>query len=272
MEKTASSGGELKTEGTQAALTRGPGGAGSKYRRIMVGRRSWRAFLQYELITGLFGDWPGALGLWLRRSLYPFLFRECAGKPIIGRHVILRSPGRISLGRNVVISEGCTLDAKGENGQGILIGDNVFIGQSTIITMADGTIEIGEGTNISSFCRIGTLGHTRIGKKVLIAAYCYILGGGHDASRTDIPVIDQPNVTKGGATIGDGAWLGARVTVMDGVHVGNHAIIGAHAVVTHDIPDYAIAVGIPARVIRSRQPVPGGSGGPPAAASGAAAT
>ncbi|HIE11284.1 MAG TPA: hypothetical protein EYP62_06680, partial [Kiritimatiellae bacterium] len=167
--------GELKTEGTQAALTRGPGSALAKYRRVVVGRRQWRALLEYELITGFFGGWPGALGLWLRRCFYPRLFRECAGKPIIGRHVVLRSPWRISLGRNVVISEGCTLDAKGVQGEGIIIGDYVFIGQSTIITMADGTIEIGEGTNISSFCRIGTLGHTRIGKKVLIAAYCYVV-------------------------------------------------------------------------------------------------
>jgi acetyltransferase-like isoleucine patch superfamily enzyme len=53
--------------------------------------------------------------------------------------------------------------------------------------------------------------------------------------------------------IGDHAWLGARVTVLDGVKIGRHAIIGAHSLVTCDVPDWGVAVGTPARVIRVRQ-------------------
>jgi len=252
---------DLKVEGTQAVLTSSSGGAAGKYMDLVVGSRRRVDLLKYELITGCFGNWPGALGLWLRRQFYRYLLRECGSGLIVGVNVTLRSPGRISLGRNVVLSDGCTLDAKGREGDGIIIGDGVFIGQGTIVTMADGTIEIAEQANIGSYCRIGTLGHTRIGRKTLLAAYCYVLGGGHESSRTDVAIIDQPNTTRGGAQVGDGCWLGARVTVMDGVQIGKETIVGAHAVVTRDLPDFAVAVGIPARVVKMRDgtPPPGGA-------------
>jgi acetyltransferase-like isoleucine patch superfamily enzyme len=59
---------------------------------------------------------------------------------------------------------------------------------------------------------------------------------------------------KGGVSIGAHAWLGARVTVLDGVRIGERAIIGAHSLVMDDVPDDAVAVGIPAKVVRVRRP------------------
>ncbi len=62
----------------------------------------------------------------------------------------------------------------------------------------------------------------------------------------------QPIETKGGIVIADNVWLGFGVIVLDGVRIGNGAVIGAGAVVNHDIPDNAIAVGVPARIIKMR--------------------
>jgi acetyltransferase-like isoleucine patch superfamily enzyme len=59
---------------------------------------------------------------------------------------------------------------------------------------------------------------------------------------------------RGGVTIGEHAWLGTRVTVLDGVKIGRHAVIGAHSLVKDDVPDYAVAVGTPAKIIRMRGP------------------
>ena len=243
---------DLRTDGTQAALTDERQSSLAKYGDIVVGSRRLRAIVKYDLITGLFGAWPGALGLALRRLFYRRLFRECGRGVVIGRNVALRRPGRISLGDNVVIGDGCTLDAKGEEGSGIHIRDGVFLGSGTIVSMAGGSIEIDEGANIGSTCRIGTFGHTRIGKKALLAAYCYLVGAAHETDRLDTPILDQPNYTKGGVQVGDGCWLGARVTVLDGVSVGRDSIVGAHAVVTKDLPALCVAVGIPAKVIRMR--------------------
>jgi acetyltransferase-like isoleucine patch superfamily enzyme len=60
--------------------------------------------------------------------------------------------------------------------------------------------------------------------------------------------------------VGEGAWLGAGVTVLDGCTVGSHAIVGTGAVVTKPIPDYAVAVGVPARVVRDRREKAGPAG------------
>jgi acetyltransferase-like isoleucine patch superfamily enzyme len=70
-----------------------------------------------------------------------------------------------------------------------------------------------------------------------------------------IPMMNQPLTTKGGIFVGDDVWFGVGVTVLDGVHIGNGAVIGAGSVVTHDIPEGAIAAGVPARVIRMRRDI-----------------
>ena len=92
----------------------------------------------------------------------------------------------------------------------------------------------------------------RIGTETLLAAYCYLVGGGHDFDRVDVPVVQQARPSRG-IGVGPGGWLGAGAIVLDGVSVGASAIVGAHAVVTQDVPDYAIVAGAPARVVRDRR-------------------
>ena len=78
------------------------------------------------------------------------------------------------------------------------------------------------------------------------------MGGGHEFGRTDVPVIRQGRPSKG-IDVGPGCWLGAGAAILDGVSVGHDAVIGAHAVVTDDVPAFAIAAGAPARVVRDRR-------------------
>lgn len=243
--------------GVQDALQDASSGALTKYRRLVVGDVGFLGFLKYELITSCFGSWPGAAGFALRGLLYPRLFKSCGRKVVFGRNLTIRHPGRIALGNRVVLSDGVILDAKGREGEGILVRDGAFIGLNTVVTTTDGTIELDEKCNIGAYCRIGSYGRTRIGKKALLAAWVYVVGAGHETSRTDIPILDQPNITRGGAEVGDGCWLGARVTVLDGVKIGRDSIVGAHALVTKDLPEFSIAVGTPAKVTGSRRAAPG---------------
>lgn len=241
----------LKESGSQGVLLDPSSGALSKYRRFVVGSDDWWYFVKFELITSLFVSWPGAMGLWFRQKFYPLLFKRCGKNVVFGRNLVIRHPLQISLGDNVVISDEVTLDAKGDDGQ-ITIDDSVFIGKGTILTVLDGLIEVGRKTSIGCYCRIGSTQQTRIGRDVLIAAYVYILGADHETARTDIPIIDQPNISLGGASVGDGAWIGTKSTVLDGVQVGANCVVGGHSLVTKSIPDFAVAVGTPAEVIKSR--------------------
>jgi acetyltransferase-like isoleucine patch superfamily enzyme len=90
-----------------------------------------------------------------------------------------------------------------------------------------------------------------VGKGVLMAAYCYVIGGDHDFSDPAKSVLEQER-TSAGVSVGDGVWMGAGVKILDGVTIGHSAVIGAAAVVKDDVPASAIAVGIPARVVASR--------------------
>lgn len=243
---------ELSDRGIQETLKGGRSNPLRSYSNVVVGKQGLLALIKYEIITGICAGIPGALGIVMRQKLYKFLFKSCGKGLVIGKNVNIRCPNRIRVGDNVVVGNNCTLDAKGTNGSGIEIEDGVFIGESSIISTADGSIRIGTQSNISSFCRIATLTSINIGKKVLIAAYCYICGGGHKHDRSDIPIMDQPNYTKGSQDIGNGCWIGTRTTVLDGVSIGPDTIIGAHSLVTAEIPAMSIALGSPAKVLKKR--------------------
>jgi acetyltransferase-like isoleucine patch superfamily enzyme len=152
----------------------------------------------------------------------------------------------------VVIDDGCCLDAKGTDNRGILIGNGVFIGRNTILSCKNGDIDIDEGANIGFNCEIFSASRVHVGRNVLMAAYTYLVGGDHLFDRTDIPVLQQGRTARG-IDVGDGVWLGAHVVVTDGSTAGRDAIIGAGAVVVGEIPEFAIATGIPARVTRDRR-------------------
>lgn len=225
--------------------------ARDKYARLVVGRPGWGALVKYELVQ-LASQWvPGALGLALRKWLYPTLLGACGRGVVFGQHVVLRHPHKIRIGDGAVIDDHCLLDAKGEGNAGIVLGEGVFLGRNTILSCKDGDIEIGAGANIGFNCEIFSASRVRLGRQALLAAYCYVIGGGHDWSDPSRPVLEQGRVSRG-VEIGEAAWLGAGARVLDGVSVGAHAVVGAGAVVRDDVPERAIAAGVPARVVGTR--------------------
>jgi acetyltransferase-like isoleucine patch superfamily enzyme len=228
-----------------------PGSSRGKYASLVVGRPGLAALLKYELVVTLSQARAGALGLLLRKQLYPWLLGSCGRNVVFGQNVVLRHPHKIHIGSNVVIDDNCLLDAKGETNRGITIGDGVFVGRNTILSCKNGDIELKSTANIGFNCEVFSASRVTIGAGVLMAAYSYIIGGDHDFSDPARSVLDQPR-TSSGVTIGDGAWLGAGAKVLDGVSVGDHAVVGAGAVVRDNVPAHAVAVGVPARLVTSR--------------------
>ena len=141
-----------------------------------------------------------------------------------------------------------------EEGSGsITLGERVHIYQNNMLQTGEGgSIEIGDRTHVQPRCQFTAyLGKIRIGRQVEIAPACAFYPYNH-SMKPGTPVQEQPLHAKTGIEIGDYAWLGYGVTVLDGARIGEGAVIAAGAVVSSEIPPNAIAAGVPARVIGER--------------------
>jgi len=221
-----------------------------KYQDLVVGRRGIGRLLLYEAAQ-LLASWvPGALGLVLRKVFYPPLLGSCGRNVVFGQGVVLRHPHKIHIGDDVTVDDLVVLDAKGTSNQGIRIGNGVFLGRSTILSCKDGDITLGNAVNIGFNSEIFSGSTVTVGDHGLFAAYVYLVGGGHEFEG-DRPVIEQQRVSKGIA-LGRNVWLGTGAKVLDGVKLGSDVVVGANAVVREDLPDGAIAAGVPAKIVRQR--------------------
>ncbi|MCX6998472.1 MAG: acyltransferase [Kiritimatiellaeota bacterium] len=221
------------------------------YRDLVIGRPGFWPLFQYELVTFLSTNVPGALGLWLRARLYPKLLKRCGRGAVFGLNTILRHPHKIELGDNVVVDDNCLLDAKGTDNAGIKMGDSVFIGRNSILSCKNGDIVLGDRVNIGFNCEVFSGSRVAVGAGTLLAAYTYLIGGDHVAELDEDIV--HTGSTSHGIEVGENCWFGAGVKVLDNVKIGIHSIVGTGAVVTQDVPAYSIAVGLPAKVIRDRR-------------------
>ena len=223
-----------------------------RYADLVIGKPGLRALVRYESIVTLCSGLPGALGLFLRSKLFPLLLGRTGRNVTFGVNVTLRHPHKIAIGDDVVIDDGCVLDAKGTDNEGIRIGSGVFVGRNTILSCKNGDIVVDDRANIGFNCEIFSASRVRLGKDALVAAYTYLVGGDHLHDRTDVPVLHQGRTARG-IEVDDNVWLGAHVVVADGSRVGRDAIVGAGAVVIGEVPPFHVAAGVPARVLRDRR-------------------
>lgn len=108
---------------------------------------------------------------------------------------------------------------------------------------------INKGCSVGDFAHIYATKEIVLEKDVLLANFVYISDNVHGFENINLPIIKQQVIQRNTVRIGEGSWLGEHVCVI-GANIGKHCIIGANSVVTHDIPDYCVAVGAPARVIK----------------------
>lgn len=235
---------------THAAATRG-GNVLSRYQDLIVGHRSWWGLLYFEWCM-LLQILPGALGLMLRKLFWPRLFGSCGAGTVFGQGVVLRHPHRIHLGRRVVVSENCILDARHDRESRVLVlDDDVNLANDVMISCKNGTVHIGERVGVGARVIIhSTDGNpVRVGDDVVIGPMCYLVGGGnYNLDRLDLPIGQQGIKSDCGVVVEKGAWLGSGVTVLGGVRVGVGSVAAAGAVVSREVPDLAICRGVPARI------------------------
>jgi acetyltransferase-like isoleucine patch superfamily enzyme len=222
-----------------------------KYMEIFVGEKGLLYFLKFEIITTLFGGMGGSLGLFLRKIFYPLLFRRVGKNCFFGKNITLRQPHKIVIGDNCIIDDLCVLDGKSYHEIGIKIGNNVFLNRNCILSCHFEKIEIGDNCDIGPNNVFQAGGPIKVGDNVITSAYCYFVASTRKIDRTDIPIIAQGTISKG-IEIGDNCFIGAYAMVNDGVKIGRDTVIGAGSIVLKDIPEFSVAFGTPAKVVRSR--------------------
>lgn len=142
---------------------------------------------------------------------------------------------------------------KAADGGPVEVAESVHILRDSVLeTGHGGAISIGRDTFLHPRSQVMAYrGNVRIGDHCAIAPNCAFYSYNHGVASGEL-IKRQPLTTRGGITVGDDVWLGFGVIVLDGVNIGSGAIIGAGSVVTDDIPENAIAVGNPARVVSTR--------------------
>ena len=164
----------------------------------------------------------------------------------------------LQLGANIFIGDRVII-FQDSNGGPVELAESVHLESDTCIQTGDGgSLKIGSETYIQPRCQFSAYkAPIQIGCGVQIAPNCAFYPYDHGVAPGEL-IAKQPLQTKGGIIIDDDAWLGFGVIVLDGVRIGKGAVVGAGAVVTQDVPDGAIAVGVPARVVNMRSSLAGG--------------
>jgi len=186
---------------------------------------SWVKTVFMDFLGIIFFNWQHRIRVY---------YKKVSNQLVIGKRVRIITLSRFKVGRKVGIADGVIFDCGGniwgEARGGITIGNNSYIGYNSVL-LGGGEIEIG--------------------KKVLISPGTVITTQGHLIKDMGRYMKDQPTLLAK-IVIEDDVWIGANATILPGVRVGKGSVIGAGSVVTKDIPEYSIAVGIPAKVIRNR--------------------
>lgn len=186
-----------------------------------------RHFLE-ELYIAAFAWIPTVIGMAVRLLFWRPLFRRC-GRVRFGSGIAMQGCGNMRLADNVRIGRGCQLYADG------------------------GTLELGEQSALSPGVTVDASdGLIRLGRQVAVGPGTVLRAANHCFDSLERPIMLQGHLY-GEIVIDDDVWIAANCTITPGTRIGKGAIVGAGAVVTHDVEPYAIVGGVPARVIGSRR-------------------
>ena len=161
---------------------------------------------------------------------------------------------RIAIGDGCQFEAGVILRANTDTEPGIAIANDVSIKEYAVVNANTGRISIGARSWIGPYCLIYGNGNVRIGEDVLIAAHSSINTVSHVMRDTDSPINAQ-GIYCDPVTIEDDVWIGLNCTILQGITIGRGSVVGAGAVVTKDLPPWSVAMGVPARIVGSRNTI-----------------
>lgn len=190
---------------------------------------------------------------WLRS----LLLTGCKRKTLLfaGKGVKIKGRSRAAFGQSVQLGDAVTINALGE--EGLCIGDYSWIGSYSQLKVSFAFhdpgkyIRIGSHVGIGEFAHLGGAGGLEIGDDCIIGPYFSCHPENHRFENESM-LIRLQGTDKKGIRIGKNCWIGAKVTILDGVEIGDNCVVAAGAVVNKSMPSNALVAGVPARVIRNR--------------------
>ena len=220
--------------------------------------REFTGLAPREARGGEVSSYRGGAAMALRGVARKLSFGGSGGPLMVGGGVRITNPSWIFHSGRLMIEDGA--EVQGVSQGGIRFGAEVSIGPRTAIRPssyyggeAGLGLVVGDRSSFATDCFIGCSGEVTIGNDVLFGPGVRVYSENHVFSDTEATIRSQ-GVERSFVRIGDDCWIGSGTTIAAGVTIGTGVVIGAGSVVTRDIPDYSIAVGSPARVIRSRKP------------------
>lgn len=212
-----------------------------------------------QALQAALGWVPSIVGVGLRALAYRSML-HMEGAAAIEDGVRIRFASNVRLGAGVYLDHGAYLHACPAGitiGAGSLIMKNAILHVYNFRDLPRSGIAIGARSLVGEGCILRGQGGITIGDDVYLGTLVQLLAVNHVFADISRPISHQ-GITAAGISIADGAWLGSGAIVLDGVRIGRNAVVGAGAVVNKDVPDFCVAVGNPARVVRDlrRDPLP----------------
>jgi acetyltransferase-like isoleucine patch superfamily enzyme len=213
-----------------------------------TGERSLpRFFWQGLVLTTLYRlptIWATVLRGIVYRSVLGGIGRSC----LIEEDVRFQIPQRIFFGSRVFVGQYSYLDGQTSH---LRLGDDVHLARFCTLRAGEGGIVVQDGAGINMRCFLDGNGGLEIGANTLLSPGVQVITGNHVSDDPAVPIRFQ-GTSYGKVSIGEDCWLGTNVVVLPGVTIGKGSVVGAGAVVTRDVPEYCVALGLPARVVGHR--------------------
>ena len=218
------------------------------YMERATGSRSVARWLWQGFILSAFSRMPTIAAAILRGIIYRTVLGGIGSSCLIEEDVRFQVPRRITLGNRVFIGQYAYLDGQTSF---LRLGDDVHIARFVTLRAGERGITLHDNVGINMRCYIDGNGGVEVGSHTLFSPGVHCISGNHIFDDRETPIKYQ-GTAYGKITIGEDCWLGTNVVVLPGVTIGRGAVVGAGAVVTKDIPPFAIALGIPAKVVGER--------------------
>jgi galactoside O-acetyltransferase len=213
-----------------------------------TGGRSLPRFVWQGLVLTLMYRLPTIWATILRGIVYRAVLGGIGSSCLIEEDVRFQVPRRITLGRRVFIGQYCYLDGQTSF---LRLGNDVHLARLCTLRAGESGIILHDNVGINTRSYLEGNGGVEVGANTLFSPGVHCISGNHVFDDREVPIKYQ-GTQYGKITIGEDCWLGTSVTVLPGVTIGCGSVIGAGAVVTKDVPELSIAVGVPARVVGQR--------------------